>query len=296
MKNNVLVLLSTYNGEKYLVELIESLIKQENVNVNILVRDDGSSDNTINLIKECQKKYKNIEMYEGNNIGYAKSFWNLINKCSEYDYYAFCDQDDFWLPQKLCKAIKNIEDNREYDEQPILYTSNVIATDKNLVKIEREFFNGRILNKYETFQKSILPGCTFVFDYNAIKVLKKYDGYMESHDWLTYMIIRSFGKVIYDDKSYIYYRVHDYNTIGIESKFGKLKKKISRFFEENKNTRSNQAKDFYKNFGDMLDDDMKEQIEMLAFYKENYKLKIKLFFNKKFKGFIFRVYILMNKV
>jgi len=295
-KNNVLVLLSTYNGERYLEELIESLLNQRDVNVNILVRDDGSKDRTVEIIKEYMKKYSNIDLYLGENLGYAKSFWNLVKtSSSDYDYYAFCDQDDIWEENKIISAIQLIE--KENKAKPVLYTSNVKCVNNNKEYINYNAFPvDRVLSQYETFQKSILPGCTFVFNNAAKKILEMYNGFMESHDWATYAIITTFGKVIYDKESYILYRVHDSNTIGIENKFQKYLKKMNRFFSKNRNTRSKFAKDFYMCYEKMLDSSIKEDIRQLAFYREKISCRIKLLLNRKYKGIIFKLYVLLNKV
>ena len=88
----VQVLLSTYNGEKYLKEQLDSIIAQKGVDVHILARDDGSKDDTIKILEG----YENIDIIKGSNIGVCKSFFELINKSGEYDYYSFADQDDVW--------------------------------------------------------------------------------------------------------------------------------------------------------------------------------------------------------
>lgn len=298
MKDNVLVLLSTYNGEKYLKNLLDSVLNQQGCNFNILIRDDCSKDNTVEIIKEYQKKYDNIEFYTGENLGYAKSFWNLIQKSDDFNYYAFCDQDDIWLPNKLENAIKLIQKNKDKDNQPVLYTSNVICVDNNMNKLEnKSFFCEKPLNIYESFQKSILPGCTFVFNNNAKKILKLYNGFMESHDWATYVIINTFGKVIYDSNSYIHYRIHEQNTIGATTKIKNLKIKIKRFFSKRKNTRSKFAKDFYETYSSkMKDTNLKNNIKQFGYYRENILLKVKLLFNKKYKGMIFKFYVLLNRI
>ena len=291
--NNVLVLLSTYNGEKYLSELLDSVLTQKNVNVNILIRDDGSSDNTKKIIEDYQKRNKNIESYFKQNVGYARSFWDLLNKNKKYDYYAFCDQDDVWLEDKLYNAMELLK--KEDRNIPLLYTSNVIPVDENLVNIKyNSFKENRVLNIYESFQKSILPGCTFVFNYKAKEIASKYDGYMESHDWTLYCIVRVFGKIIFDSNSRILYRISSQNTIGQDTKIKSLSKKIKRFFRKSKCTRSRFAKDFLKAYDNIPN--VQDDIEQIAMYKSSIRKKIKFFFNKNFNGFIFKIYILLNKI
>lgn len=297
MKNKILVLLSTYNGDKYLRKQLDTVLNQCNVDVNVLIRDDGSCDNTKNIISDYAKKNNNIKFIFGENLGYAKSFWNLIcNASLEYDYYAFCDQDDIWLEQKLIKAIEKINNETEINV-PVLYTSKVISVDNKMNIIsENAFPYNKVLNIYESFQKSVVPGCTFVFNRDAIIQLKKYDGYMESHDWAAYCIINVFGKVIYDNNSYINYRIHSNNTIGKDNKVKKIIKKISRFFHKSTNARSKFAYDFYNTYKDSISLELKNEIKKLGYYRENIKYKFSLIISNKFKGIFFKIYIFLNRV
>ena len=96
----VRVLLSTYNGETYLREQIDSLIKQIGLVVKIAVRDDGSTDATLDILEEYRKKGL-LEYFAEENVGYRKSFLTLSSYfVGKADYYAFCDQDDVWKPNK----------------------------------------------------------------------------------------------------------------------------------------------------------------------------------------------------
>ena len=87
----VIILLSTYNGQNYIEEQIESLLKQTYNNIEIFIRDDGSKDNTITILKKYEKKYNYINVEYGNNIGFYKSFLWLLNNAHKGDYYSFCD-------------------------------------------------------------------------------------------------------------------------------------------------------------------------------------------------------------
>lgn len=293
MKNKTLILLSTYNGEKYLRDQLDSLLLQKNI--DILIRDDGSTDNTIFILKEYSNLHKNISYYSGDNLGYAKSFWQLLKQKDDYEYYAFCDQDDIWLEEKIERAITLIKEATKENE-PVLYTSNVICINNSKEIISKKVFEGKVLNKYECLQKSILPGCTFVFNNKAQSLLKKYDGFMESHDWATYIIINYFGQVLYDKESYIYYRIHENNTLGIQTKLQKIKLKLKRFFKKSKCTRSKFAKDFYSCYYEKIPSKYIKSIKRLAFYKESFKDQMKLLFDKNFKGIVFKLYICLKKI
>jgi len=290
------VLISTYNGEKYLSILLDSLLKQSDVEIYIIIRDDGSKDATVNIIKKYIINNKNITLVQGKNLGYARSFWELIKLAPSSDYYAFCDQDDIWLNNKLSAAILKIKELKQ-NNKPILYTSRVISVNNNQTIIKKNTFNtSRSLNVYESFQKSVVPGCTFVFNKEAKELLKIYDGYMESHDWAAYCIINTFGKVLYDHNSYIYYRIHENNTIGHTNSFKVFLHKIQRFFKKSKNSRSKFARDFFECYKNIIPKEYYDEIRNLAYYRNSIKFKTSLFLSSKFKGLVFKIYVLLNKI
>lgn len=134
-----LILLSTYNGEKYLPELLESVLAQKDIYVDILARDDGSTDKTVEILK----KYDRVKVYGGNNLKPAKSFLDLIWKADiNYDYYALCDQDDVWKEEKIISAVKCIENI----DKPALYSSAVEVVDKDLTFIRKSFTDNTFKN------------------------------------------------------------------------------------------------------------------------------------------------------
>ena len=96
MMKTVQILLSSYNGEKYISRQIDSILRQKDVEIHLLIRDDGSTDGTRAIIKEYEKKYPaNVEVVFGENMGWKKSFFTLLRLAGDYDYYAFADQDDY---------------------------------------------------------------------------------------------------------------------------------------------------------------------------------------------------------
>jgi len=114
MKKKVNILLSTYNGEKYIEQQLNSLLAQTYENIDIYIRDDNSKDNTIGIIEHIikeNKTEKQIYILDNHhqNLGYPDCFWELLDKCQEADYYSFCDQDDYWEPEKIEKAVGMLE-------------------------------------------------------------------------------------------------------------------------------------------------------------------------------------------
>ena len=100
--------MSTYNGERYLREQIDSILQQIDVEIELIIRDDGSNDGTVQIIEEYASKYPCISYYCGDNVGVGKSFMELLKNAPTADYYAFSDQDDVWLKDKLIRAVKAI--------------------------------------------------------------------------------------------------------------------------------------------------------------------------------------------
>lgn len=227
--NSVCVLMSTYNGEKYIRQQIDSILNQKMVNVSLIIRDDGSSDKTIEIIDEFIKNDKRVKLYCGDNVGACESFLNLIwNVGLDYDYYALSDQDDYWMDNKIISAIESINN---CNKEKRVYCSNVIVTDAELNPL-----HNRILEKkYEySFGNSLLEskvtGCTVVMEKSFMVLLrqKKKPEKQYIHDWWIYKMATCYGTLIYDVNAYMYYRQHDNNTIGLSNGIiGRIKRFIN---------------------------------------------------------------------
>lgn len=204
------ILMSTYNGEKYLREQLDSILAQTNVDVHITIRDDGSSDGTANILDEYQEKYLNkITVYSKGNVrkGYAKSFIELISLAiPDADYYAFADQDDVWLPEKCCMAVKKLE---KCSNPVKLYVCAIKNCDAELNLLSVNHFNKSRISLKSDFARHRFPGCAMVFS-PALKklVINVANGYnaVPSHDFIVSSTAALYGSVIIDDKSYILHR------------------------------------------------------------------------------------------
>ena len=124
----VAVLLSTYQGEKFLREQIDSILAQEKVRVKLTVRDDGSRDGTLAILREYEAQGR-LTLLTGPNIGYRHSFMELCKQAPEAEYYAFADQDDVWLPEKLCHAVAQLQ---PCGDVPALSAAEFRMTDETL--------------------------------------------------------------------------------------------------------------------------------------------------------------------
>lgn len=225
----VAVLMACYNGMNYIAEQISSIQNQSNIDLDILISVDKSSDNTYEYCKSLN--YKNIKVLSyGKSLGCAKNFYRLIKETNieKYDYVSFADQDDIWHPHKLRSAIDSMVENKANG-----YSSNLTAfwpdgKEEVIVKNHKE-------KKYDFLFQSASAGCTYVIDVNLAILIQNWllsNRYnineFSTHDWLVYAIARINNmKWFCDDKSFISYRQHDLNlmgaNIGLFAKINRLK-------------------------------------------------------------------------
>lgn len=205
--------MSTYNGEKYLVEQLESLMAQVGVNISILVRDDGSSDSTRDILINWQEKGY-LKFYTGNNLRPAKSFMNLIEQAPYAEYYALSDQDDVWEKDKLKCAVKYLEQGDK--SIPALYFCQTQLVDENLQPLPTSQLSP-LCTFYEGLIAHYATGCTFVFNRALLELARQYKpGYISMHDlWLYNLCLAVGGNVYFDPMPHIKYRQHGNNVIGL---------------------------------------------------------------------------------
>lgn len=288
--HSVTVLMSTYNGEKYLRQQIDSILSQRNVKVRLLVRDDGSTDTTLSILDTYGDR---IDTIRGDNLGYARSFWTLLQLAGGTEYYAFSDQDDIWLPEKLSRAVTSIENI----EAPALSTGNVLkVNEKGDLQAGEVFPIHGPLTLAQALQRSILPGCTFVFNESARNLLARYDGVMESHDWLAYIVITALGEVSYVDKPGMMYRVHGSNAIGVDSWLQLQEKRLLRLLHPSLRIRSRVANDVLTTYREILGTEQAKTLACLANYRDSAASRFHLISDKDFPGFAFKVYALLGRL
>ena len=218
MKGGICVVLSTYNGERYLSEQLDSLLRQTVYIDRIHIRDDGSIDSTRDIIKHYAASYPNITFEFGNNLGWRESFPVALADCEGYERYAFCDQDDVWLPQKLERAISVLDGICE-DSEPCIYAGNVVVSDKDLIpkftfNREPKDIETRDLPHTLTYD-DMAGGLTYVFNSMARKMLLDCPTLgLTGHDRLLMLICKVYGRIAYDFESYVLYRQHESNVYG----------------------------------------------------------------------------------
>jgi len=230
----VVVIMSTYNGEKYLDVQIESILAQKDVDLTLHIYDDVSKDKTVNIAKEYAEKYNNVFVHVNEkNKNFTYNFLDALfsfKDNQEYDYYAFADQDDYWLDDKLITGIRQIQGKGKCT----LYCSNLKVVNENLEYDGKNITKLKYVNKhYDEVCRNVVTGCTIIMD-NEFKNLatKHYPENIYCHDyWLG--ILANYCKdanFICDvNSSCILYRQHDNNLIGFKKKSGFVAKLKSLF-------------------------------------------------------------------
>ena len=235
----VCVLLSTYNGEKYLDEQIRSLIGQKNVDLTVLVRDDGSKDRTQEMLREWAEKEPAIQILEqdfGTNYGVAKSFTYLLNcgtkRFPEISFFFFADQDDFWQETKCFRAVQRLAAHRDV---PALYFSRKKLVDGELKPLPRKDVIRLTGTFWDYFDRSNAFGCTMCLTRPFAEMLQN-DRYYEKkflHDNYIYRLALASGMpIVYDKAETILYRQHGANVAGAAKR--NLFRGIKRLFDKNR--------------------------------------------------------------
>lgn len=296
------VLMSTYNGEKFIREQLNSILDQSYQSIKVCIRDDGSTDGTINILKEYSEQYSNVKYVLGDNLGTKNSFFQLIQDVDlDADYYAFSDQDDVWKKDKIEHIVNELE-QKQLCKIPFLYCGNTTLVDQNLDIIENKIKRKQPVPSFgNSLIENICVGCTMVVNKDLfVLVRQNIPDYTVMHDWWFYMTASCFGEVCYDNDSYVLYRQHSNNSIGMKAThWGQLKRRIA---DHNKyrGTAIKQAKQFQRIFN--VNNSQKYLLKQLIDYRTNLKTRIKLICNeriyrqRKLDNIIFKMLFILGEV
>ena len=220
------ILVAVYNGEKYLRNQLDSIMNQTNKEFNIIIRDDGSTDGSLDIIKEFKSLYpEKVKIVEGNPSKSAKNnFFELMNH-SESEYVMFCDQDDIWLENKLELTLIKMKSAEKLsgDDMPILCHTDLTVVDQDLNTIHPSFYKMQKFNISKTslnraLVQNIVTGCTVMINKPLLDIAKNTNSEgVIMHDWWLFLIASVFGKIEALNTPTILYRQHGANQLGAQN-------------------------------------------------------------------------------
>lgn len=278
VEHSVTVVLATYNGEKYIREQLDSLLRQKGIKVSILVRDDGSKDGTSNILDEYQNQGL-LRWYTGEHLNVQKGYLNLLKYAPKSEYYAFCDQDDVWDDDKLLYAVTELEAFPK--DKPVMYYCGQRLVDENLQLISvHKIVTDR--SAHTNFLISNVAGCTAVFNQCLVDAVNSTEpDFILMHDsWLFKICLALGGNYYADSTAHINYRQHGNNVAGLSGGMkGKLRqaKRYLAVFEIQK-----QCQSLLNCYGDRMIPEYRKLTEEICNYDKSLGNRIKLLSRKDF--------------
>ena len=215
----IAILLSTYNGEQYLKEQLNSLFNQTYKDFKIIVRDDGSSDNTLEILNS----YDLMLLKSSKNVGVKKSFSILLEYAiheTDANHFMFCDQDDVWEEDKVKKTFQKMQEmEKKYKNKPLLIHTNLKVVDEKLNIINKSFWKYENINPYinafnDLLLQNTVTGCTIMLNRKLSKLASPIPSVAIMHDYWFGLVASNFGKIGIVEDTTVLYRQHNLNTIG----------------------------------------------------------------------------------
>ncbi|WP_313623686.1 glycosyltransferase family 2 protein [Achromobacter sp.] len=235
MSHNVAILLCTYQGGQYLPEQLDSFGTQSHAAWTVWVSDDGSKDNTHEVLESYQRAWGPDRLFvrTGPRKGFAANFMSLV--CREEiaaDYYAMSDQDDIWHPDKLERAVQWLKTVPQ--DVPALYCTRTELVDEGKEKLGYSPLFVRPPSFGNALVQNVAGGNTMVFNNAARELLKSAgpDVKVAAHDWWVYIVVAGCGgKVFYDPNPSLLYRQHAQNLIGANTGMRARLERIRKLFQ-----------------------------------------------------------------
>lgn len=267
------ILMAVFNGEKYLREQLESIVRQTVTDWKLYIHDDGSRDGTIGIIEEFALKYPDkVELFyetQHKSSGAKCSFSKLVEQVREDGDYAFCDQDDIWDDDKLevlRKELRRTEKNKNNKITPSMVCSDARLIDEkgNVTEESLAEKSGLFISEEHMFERLFLynfaQGCTMLWNIQLHRLIKHIPKEAIMHDWWVALVAAGHGRISFIPKQLLSYRQHTGNVIGgfdkeawHKSFLGKLRignlKNLLNNNRDLKNERYNQAMGYSRMYG-----------------------------------------------
>jgi Glycosyltransferases involved in cell wall biogenesis len=274
--STVAIIMTTYNGEKYVKEQIDSILVSNYQDFELFIYDDGSNDNTVALMKPYEQQYPDkVHVFQNEkNLGLVRNFLHALS-LTTMDYVMFCDQDDVWRANKIgitLKRLRNLEAQTGKDT-PLAVFTDASVVDQNLMELQSSFFESNHLEPKNTdlahlLMENKLIGCTVMINAAVRKVLQsnRLPQDAKYHDWWVALIAASFGKIAFVKESTLLYRQHENNMVGGADFISYIKNRLQNLQHQKEAIRAleRQASEFVHLYGEQLSAEKRMIIQTFA--------------------------------
>jgi glycosyltransferase involved in cell wall biosynthesis len=204
----VSITLCTFNGSAYLKEQLDSLVAQTYTNLEVIIVDDGSTDDTITLLKHYADIFPqlNVSIYiNEENLGHIRNFEKAIGLCTG-EYIALCDQDDIWEPQKISLLVDNIGDNMliYHDSAFISETGEILGKKMSDVRNCYSDADSRVF-----LFDNCVSGHAVLFKRELLKYTDRFKSEI-MHDWWLAYVATNAGSILFLNQTLVQYRQHSH--------------------------------------------------------------------------------------
>lgn len=278
--DKVAVLMSTYNGGDYIEEQIKSIYDQTQDGLKLYIRDDGSDPVFVNRLKMLQEKYSFV-LYQGENVGFLKSFWWLLDHVKDAEYYSFADQDDIWYPDKTQRAVTWLDAQKKTDV-PLLYHCAYLIRNEATGASSDFYYKEEEYDFRRSITENHYSGFAMVVNQTMRQYMLKGDvSQIDYHDWWAANIVKAFGVAYNDQTVGAIHRAHQENVtrITLKSRIRWVKRMLTQESDIKK-----RMKEFEHVFGDRLSEKNEKWVKRFA--KETYSFPdavYKCFYPKRFR-------------
>jgi len=272
------ILLATYNGAAFLEAQLESVAAQTHRDWRMIVRDDGSTDRTPEILAHFQMRHPGkVEILadDDNNLGLALNFSRLMEH-SDGPYASFCDQDDVWIPEKLERSLAKMHElERVYGANvPLLVFTDLEVVDRNLHVIDDSFWHyanvrpKRCKSLNRLLLQNVVTGCTALMNRRLVEIAIPIPLESVVHDWWVALVAGGLGRVGFLTCPTVHYRQHGRNRFGARSlalkAFPRLIRQFLKDYRSNKSRmkgRFEQGRVFVERYGAALSEEQQQMLK-----------------------------------
>lgn len=303
MYKRVLIMMSTFNGKDTIYQQVNSILEQKNVYVHILIRDDGSDEECIQIINKIKVQNPDqIDCLFGDNIGWKQSFMELLYSASiKYDYFGFSDQDDIWMEDKLWRCIQLMEQDSINCGKLTHCNSLSVGADLKL-RNEQEKRIGCPHSHKAAIAMEYFQGCGMLWNREIMEIIRMHRPINKdiAHDYWVGLIATLFGKIYFCDEPLFFHIRYQENASSDGSVWKGRKNRLKQFMR-NECVYMNPTQDLIIGYKDMLCFDDLMFLKRLSVYKINYMDKAIILMDKAFKRtslkstLLLKITILLNR-